>query len=417
MSTYTISGKDLHELPKSMLYQHFSSFGALSDHIVRNKSHSPKFDECSQMSNQTAGFTIAYRSLSKPESELLGQTHLVGGIEVTCSKQETSSNISDRKVFIKYLDKKATAKDIETSLSAFGHIEHVHVSMKKDKSMNLGLCNVLFRTKGAVKKILSEQNIYIKGKKVKVEPYKCNTLPNFSHSPYVNTVGTADSRRAHKGQNWSAPLLQDKSEKSTGFSPYSDRLKGLKTPKSIFNMPVLNIESAVANSASLQLTPSLHKQGSSRLTVTRGTGDSRDQFEAQSRNGDGLTPVNRIQSLDFSLIEEECEDSPRPRRNSQSNHPQPFKPFEESKNVDCLQGSAIISLHGGLPAAAKETPQEKDSFHSVRPTSRKYYKNPRHHQVGIIRNHTDQNLSFNRVSATRAAPLPEAAILTHYRLF
>jgi RNA recognition motif-containing protein len=417
MSTYTISGNNLRELPKGMLYQHFSHFGAMSDHIVRNKGHSPKFEESAGMRNQlTASFTIAYRSLSRPEHELLGQSHLIDGVEVVCFKQENSTNIADRKVFIKYLEKKAAARDIEESLSAYGQIEHVHVSMKKDKSMNLGLCNVLFKSKDAVKKILSEQNIFIKGKKVKVEPYKCQNSSNYSHGPYTSSIVSSDSRLAHNLQNWSAPQLQDKSEKGIGFSPYSGRHSSLKTPRSVFDMPSMRSEVDAENYSQQPLTPVLNL-GSCKLTVTRGTGDSRDQFDLLSKIGDTVPLLNGIQSLDFSLIEEECEDSPRPRRNSQTPQ-QTFRAFEEPKSLDCVQGNAIISLHGDLPAEVKHTKTaEKDSFHSVRPTSHKYYKNPRHHLVGMVRNHNDQNLCFKRITATIAAPLPEAAIMASYRLF
>lgn len=417
MSTYTISGKDLQELPKSMLYQHFSRFGSMSDHIVRNKGPSFRSDECSEMSHPAASFTIAYRSLSKPESDLLDKTHQIGGVQVTCTKQETSSSISDRKVFIKYLDKRATAKDIEDSLSTFGPIEHVHVSMKKDKSMNLGLCNVLFRTQGSVKKILNEENIFIKSKKVKVEPYKCHNTTINIHGPYETSPSHFDLRQAQKGQNWSAPQLQDKSEIRVAFSPYSDRLKSLKTPKSVFDMPFMGSEIDLDIKSKFPPLKTLPIQGASKMTLTRATGDSRDQFEVQSKNGDAGQPTNQIQSLDFSLIEEECEDSPRPRRNSQ-NLQQTYRVFEERKNLDCVQDNAIISIHGDLPAEAREyKPVEKDSFHSVRPTSRKYYNNPRHHLLGLLRNHNEKNLSFKKTSSFRASPLPEAAIRVRYTLF
>lgn len=417
LSTFTISGKDLQEPPKSMLYQHFSRFGSMSDHIVRNKGPSLRSSECSQMIHPAASFTIAYRSLNKPESDLLDQIHQIGGIQVICTKQDTSNSISDRKVFIKYLDKRATEKDIEESLSTFGPIEHVHLSMKKDKSMNLGLCNVLFRTKEPIKKILNEENIFIKGKKVKVEPFKCHNTTINIHGPYETSMSHLDLRKAQKGQNWSAPQLQDKSQRGMAFNPYSDRLKSLKTPRSVFDMPCMRSEIDQDSKIKFpQLIPILI-QGSCKMTLTRATGDSRDQFEVQSKNGDAGQPTNRIRSLDFSLIEEECEDSPRLRRNSQ-NLQQTYRVFEETNNPDCAHENAIISIHGDLPAEAREyMTVEKDSFHSVRPTSRKYYNNPRHHLLGLMRNHNDKNLSFNKTSASRASPLPEVALRVRYTLF
>lgn len=79
---------------------------------------------------------------------------------------------SGRRVFIKYLDKKASLEDIYSSLSQFGQIEFVQLSMKKDKSLNLGLCNVTFVDRASAIKVLNEPSINIRNKKVKVELFQ-----------------------------------------------------------------------------------------------------------------------------------------------------------------------------------------------------------------------------------------------------
>lgn len=83
---------------------------------------------------------------------------------------------SSRRVFIKYLDKKASLEDIYSSLSQFGQIESVQLSMKKDKSLNLGLCNVTFVDPASALRVLNEPSINIRNKKVKVELFQSPQL-------------------------------------------------------------------------------------------------------------------------------------------------------------------------------------------------------------------------------------------------
>lgn len=411
-STYTISGNNLQELPKSMLYDYFSQFGMLSDHIVRAKGPSPRLEKSEYNKVQPASFTIAFRALNKPERALLGILHQVGDVEISCTKQELASGIAERKIFIKYLDKKATAQDITHSLTAFGQIENVHVSMKKDKSMNLGLCNVLFTDKESVSKILIEANVYINNKKVKVEPFKCNSPQAATTGPYVCSTSSKQNSPFSK-QNWSAPTLQDKTEKCNFPSPYSDCIRGIKTPKSVFEMPSVTGDQEADIEQSQPVTPLLNRF-SSKHTLTRETRDSRDHFETMPRNGDCIPPIlNHIRSLDFSLIEEECEDSPRQRMNSQTYQQTP-QAIEEVYPLE----SPIISIHGAGPVQDATALSEKDSFYSVRPTSRKYYKNPRHHQLGIARNHKAENLRFEQTTTTtRSYPHSGYNAVQQYRHF
>lgn len=115
-----------------------------------------------------------------------------------------------------------------------------------------------------------------------------------------------------------------------------------------------------------------------------------------TRNGEFLLPLNYINSLDFSLIEEECEDSPRPKRNTQT-YEQLCNIFSDTKKSGIAQVNAIISFRGENPIAAIDSkpPIDKDSFHSVKPTSKNYYQNPRHHLLGLARNHKAENLCFS----------------------
>lgn len=397
MLTYTISGTNLDELPKDKLYQYFSSFGELSDYIVRYKANSLTLDRCSTMAtNQTVSFTIVYRFLSQPESRLIDFIHCVSGIEVTCSKLEMSCSISDRKVFIKYLDKRAAVQDIINDLAIFGEIDNVHVSMKKDKSMNLGLCNVLFKSKESTLKILGEQNVFINNKKVKVEPFKSKINTESNTSLWLEQARNAYFNAVQSRYHSSTPQIIGKSVFQADGRSFSEHLKNPKIRLPALTIPLINDTDSCKRDKSAPLTPLIY-QGSCKMTLTRGTGDSRDQFDMMTRNGEFLLPLNYINSLDFSLIEEECEDSPRPKRNTQT-YEQLCNIFSDTKKSGIAQVNAIISFRGENPTAAIDSkpPIDKDSFHSVKPTSKKYFQNPRHHLLGLARNHKAENLCFSK---------------------
>jgi RNA recognition motif-containing protein len=347
----------------------------------------------------------------KHEEDLLNTIHVIEGIEVLCQRLESGGSISERKLFIKYLDKKATVKDIEEGLAAYGEIESIHLSMKKDKSLNLGLCNVLFKHKDSVDIVLNEPCVFIKNKKVKVEPFKCGIAPSGPNGPYFAST-FSQCKSAH--HNWTDPQLHNLSEHSVSASKYrTSQVKG-KATKSVVEM-LWGLDASQGEERFMQPIPLLRRE-SSKKTMTKGTRDSKDQLETSSKVGDSKVLHNRIKSIDFSSIEEVCEDSPRQRRNSETLQHSCRPLGGNLKEIE--RESPIISIHGGIQENMRRQTPEKMSYHSVKPTTKIYFKNPRHHQVGISKNHAPANLRFKkRICCTNRAPLPGAFSVIPYRLF
>lgn len=396
MTTYTISGVNLQEVAKSEIYDYFKVFGALSDHIVRLKQNLPSLVE----DNEPASYSIHFRSLACEEHFLLSAVHLVSGIEVSCARRETDCPISDRKVFIKYLDKKATADDIREAMMHYGEVEAVHISMKKDKSMNLGLGNVLFKHKDSVEKVLNDPSVIIRNKKVKVEAFKCSTSSSKPASLYNSC--SLRSRGDDNFQSRTEPVLQYKTctPKNSKFSPYSILAAKSKTAFSVKDIQSCQ-DSDFEHSKPFKaaIGPYHNKTGS------RDAKDS-SNHEVSTKIGEITGPQEEnLKSLDFSLIEEECEDSPRPRRGSANFHLHSKGGVLEE--MEKSQHAPIISIHGGQAEKVPMDSVKKDSFHSVRPTCKTYYKNPRHHLVPLGKNHRESNLRINRrLKAIHRMPLP-----------
>lgn len=418
MSTYTIVGANLHEVAKSLLYDYFKAFGALSDHIVRLKSVCPPADAV-EGAAEFASFTIHYRALEVDESLLLGQTHVIAGIEVRCLKQGNEGAVAERKVFIKYLDKKADADDIKQCMAKYGEVEAVHISMKKDKSMNLGLGNVLFKHKDSVLKVLNDPSVIIRNKKVKVEQFKCGSVGSKTPSLYLPNSLKMTSPYAHK--TWTEPVLNRLSKPSSSASPYGIQSIKSKTVISVQEMQSLH------NSDQEMDRPLLRVALVPSLTSPLMPGTSRDAkdsaiLDVSTKNGDPVfTNGDQMKSLDFSLIEEECEESPRLRRGSENFHLSPRAHYDEGK--ERLNRCPIICVHGGIQELNSAIDSQKGSFHSVKPTCKTYYKNPRHHLVPMAKNHKETNLRLNRRSRNIVrAPLSGAVQsntteLPRFRLF
>jgi RNA recognition motif-containing protein len=402
-----------------MLFDYFKVFGALSDHIVRHKIANSHGEDQTENIEEIASFTIHFRSLDKEEHELLGQLHSVGGVEVHCSKQGVEGTVADRKIFIKYLDKKATADDIRESMSRYGEVESVHISMKKDKSMNLGLGNVLFKNREAVEKVLNDPSVIIRSKKVKVEQFKCSS--SGSKTPCAYSSSCLKLRSPQQHQNWTEPILESHSGRHSNFSPYWNPTMKSKTAISVREMQSLHDSDQEMDKFMFRAAKSPLLSGYSKPTTCRDAKDS-VLLDLSTKNGDYNGPsIDFIKSLDFSLIEEECEDSPRQRRGSEKFHLSPRAPYDEEKERS--QKCPIIYVHGGRDELQSANNHQKGSFHSVKPTSKTYYKNPRHHMVPITKNHRVANLRLNRrFRIVEGVPLP-GALLTNminvprFRLF
>ena len=64
--------------------------------------------------------------------------------------------------------------------------------------------------------------------------------------------------------------------------------------------------------------------------------------------------------------------------------------FERETAVD------LLGMMNSKPATAVEPAKTKGSISSPKPTNKDYYSNPRHHLVKINKNHTEENIRFNR---------------------
>lgn len=386
MSTYTIVGTNLQEVAKPVLYEYFKEFGALSDHIVRLK---PATQACE---SEAASFTIHFRKNLACESALVGRPHVVGGVEVFCLKLDPEGAVAERKIFIKYLDKKATADDIRESMEVYGEVEAVHISMKKDKSMNLGLGNVLFRSKEAVERVLNDSSVVVRNKKVKVEPFKCTSSCVKNTSLYK--PNSLRVKRESPQQFWTEPILQNHSKYSSHFFSNEMSAAKSKTALSVLEMRSLQDSDAEFERPSFRATFCPPISGLSKKGTSRDAKDSVLQ-ETSTKYGDHTgNHEDQCKSLDFSLIEEECEESPRPRRGSEKCYLSPRAHNIEEK--ERTQQGPIISIHGGFEEVNLSLKLDKGSFHSVKPTSKTYNKNPRHHLIPLAKNHRESNLRLNR---------------------
>ena len=298
---------------------------------------------------------------------------------------------AERKVFIKYLDKKADDDDIRQCMVKYGEIEAVHISMKKDRSMNLGLGNVLFKHKDSVQKVLNDPSVIIRSKKVKVEQFKCGSAGSKTPSLYHPNSLKMTSPYAHK--TWTEPVL-NRSNKPSIASPYGIQPNQSKTVISVQEMLSMHnfdqeVDRPLLRVSLVPPLPSTLMPGTSR--------DAKDStmLDVSTKNGDlAFTNGDQFKSLDFSLIEEECEDSPRVRRGSENCYLSPRAHYDEGK--EWLNKCPIICIHGGIQEHNSAIDSQKGSFHSVKPTCKTYYKNPRHHLVPMAKNHKESNLRLNR---------------------
>lgn len=398
-TTFRIVGKDLHELSKTKIYEYFQRFGGLSDHIVRSKTSGRPQREDDQ--DSPAGFTISFRDLSISEEELCGIRHFVQGIEIRCIRSCAPVSVSDRKVFIKYLDKKAQAEDIEQALQVFGRVEAVHLSMKKDRSLNLGLCNVLFADPQSVRDILAQPALFIRGKKVKVELFqslssaegseaRSSSAASSIYSPYIGPrcVPSIDLRLAHKPYT----------------SPYSRATTGskAKTEKKL-----------ATNNSSDSDRP--YNIGESSHHSKEGRQSSGDPFVYTTAHANRHVIVN---SLDFSEIQEECEDSPRPRLGSES-MVQPGHDSRSPRRLSPLRRSPlrtseeIVSIYRPIcsevdyQASIKGLPSfgwSREYSGNLKPTQKEYFAAWKNQHSSVCKNHGVSNVRLNLLPTSRDAP-------------
>ena len=414
MSSFRIYGKELHEVPKEKLYSYFQQFGHLSDHIVRSKGVLKCQGKVEGESDTLIGFTISFRGLLRPEDELLDRVHYIEGVEVTCTKAASVSCVSDRKVFIKYLDKKATSDDVEKSLSLYGPIESVNLLMKKNRSTNLGLCNVLFVHPESVKCILQEPSVFVKGKKVKVDQFES---PNTVDKPAP--VSHEDRTCDHKpiatistNVNTAVELPQagrgDCQQRTASKFPHNSQKKGtdlFKTPKSVNNLYEIKEEDPPADE---QLKPN-------SLTI---------QAISEKRTAkEKLLPPHLFSNI--SLLERErTQRTPqfvRPIQNPAKAQGAPIRP-ENTQPYRHLDYYSSIEDCFRQTKHRKLTDKNMDgdlSLHEERPTSKKYFQNFFHYPSVLDQLHVGTEIRFNnrRPARTTAAqnPLPTTSLQPRVR--
>jgi RNA recognition motif-containing protein len=393
MSSFRIYGKELHEVPKEKLYSYFQQFGHLSDHIVRSKGVLKCQGKVEGERETLIGFTISFRGLLRQEGELLNQLHYIEGVEVTCTKAAAVSCVSDRKVFIKYLDKKATAEDVENSLSLYGPVESVNLLMKKNRSTNLGLCNVLFVHPESVRNILQEPSVFVKGKKVKVDQFEspsaaekaalvshedkaCDQKPIASISTNVNTAAEL-------------PLASraDCQQRTVSKLPHNSQKKGpdlFKTPKSVHNLYEIKEEEPPADE-NLKLN-SLTIQAISEKRMVK----------------DKLLPPHQFGNI--CLLERE-----KPQRTPQSarrptlnqgkaqgapirpENTQPYRHLDYYSSIeDCFRQSKQRKLN-------QKQLDGDISTHENRPTTKKYFQNDFHSPSVLDKLHVGTDIRFNNL--------------------
>ena len=373
--SFTVEGIDLHEVPKQTIFEYFSKFGDLSDHIVRSKGSTKVTRTDLQEERLLVLFSLTYRKLAVDEEVLTKQLHLIDGVEVLCKPVQAIQMIeaSGRRVFIKYLDKKASLEDIYSSLSQFGQIEFVQLSMKKDKSLNLGLCNVTFVDRASAIKVLNEPSINIRNKKVKVELFQ---------SPQIDSskLGTCQIS-AQCGSQVDDQQQSPMNEQQTTGVYYSKQMY-LQTSVQTLNKPSKGIKSL----SDLELSVDRH------FTRPTASNDGREAAHyslvtVYSLNKLPLIPIVINRSLNNSLIEEECEESPR-RKNSPSLEPRmSTRQIEPKLNMQYeSKASELTNSRFAISGA---------SLHSIKPTRRQYYVNPRQLRSIMQKNHKQQNIRIN----------------------
>jgi hypothetical protein len=402
MSSFRIYGKELHEVPKEKLYSYFQQFGQLSDHIVRSKGVLKCQGKVEGERETLIGFTISFRGLHRPEEELLNQLHYIEGVEVTCTKAAAVSCVSDRKVFIKYLDKKATAEDVEKSLSLYGPIESVNLLMKKNRSTNLGLCNVLFVHPESVRCILQEPSVFVKGKKVKVDQFEspsnvekpapapqedktCDQKPIASISTNVNTAAELpQANRADCQQSTLSKLPHYRQKKGTDL---------FKTPKSVNNLYEIKEEEP----------PVDEKFKKNSLTI--------QAISEKRTTEEKLLPKNQFSNI--SLLERE-----RPQRTPKVARPSliPGKVQGAPIRPDTAQPYRHLDYYSSIEDCFRTSKQRKMidkhmdadlSLHENRPTTKKYYENDFHSPSALDELHEGTDIRFNNFRARiRSAPIP-----------
>jgi RNA recognition motif-containing protein len=406
MSSFRIYGKDLHEVPKEKLYSYFQQFGHLSDHIVRSKGVLKCQGKFEGESDTLIGFTISFRGLLRPEEELLNLVHYIEGVEVTCAKAAAVNCVSDRKVFVKYLDKKATAEDVEKSLSLFGPVESVNLLMKKNRSTNLGLCNVLFVHPESVSCILQEPSVFVKGKKVKVDQFEspstaekpapvshedkcCDQKPIASISTNVNT--TAELPNANRG---------DSLQKPASKIPHNSQKKGTdlyKTPKSVNNLYEIKEEEPAADE-NLKLN-SLTIQAISEKRTAKEKLFQTHQFSNISLL-DRESHHRSQQQVRPHLNKAKAQGAPIRPENTQ-----PYRHLDYYSSIeDCFRQSKQRKLI--------EKHMDGDiSLHENRPTSKKYFQHHFHSSAVLDELHVGSEIRINNLRLPQtAAPNPHRAI-------
>ncbi len=379
--SFSIEGLDLHEVAKPAIFEYFQQFGCLSDHIVRNKGTSRHMKADGSVDGYLISFTLTYRLLSVPEEEITDRKHYIEGVTIRCARVLVPVSAVGRKVFIKYLDKKATVQDIQESLSIFGTIESIQLSMKKDRSMNLGLCNVTFLNEESATRVLNEPSILVRNKKVKVEVFHSHS----NESRSVTCQYSARDASSHDGRN----------SNQAGFPDEHDFImkSGNKNTGAETSIQQMMWDTGCGPTSLSELDTALDK------VITRRTSETnvKDSTERSVRSIFNLSlmpysryklPANR--SLDQSLIEEEVEESPR-RRSSPSLEQRHGQKSEQRLNLIQLASAASSKIN-----SANSSPVSGVSIHAIRPTKRQYSTNPPQTRQGLLKNHKHQNIRINK---------------------
>ena len=254
--------------------------------------------------------------------------------------------------------------------------------------MNLGLGNVLFKNKDAVERVLNDPSVVIRNKKVKVEPFKCGS--SCPKNPSIYAPNSLKVKSVYPHQSWTEPILKSRSKRKSDGTPY-----GIKTSKSKTALSVVELQS-MDESDFDEERPSFR----AAICPPQQSGNKREtnkdakEFLIQDASTKYCEVTGPAKSLEVSLIEEECEESPRPKRGKENYDLSP----EALETEEKAQASKfpIISIHGGIGEVAPSNKIEKGSFHSVKPTCKTYYKNPRHHMIPLAKNHREANLRLNQ---------------------
>ena len=384
MKTFLITGKKLDLVSREDLHSYFSRFGLLNDHIVRARGIANEINKNEGYLEDEVGFMLYFRRLLVEEGDLVEQVHEIQGKKVTCVRVETQEAVSDRRVFLRYLDKRATREDVLISMSQFGEVESVQLMYKKNYKINLGLCNVIFMEAESVQKILNEPSVFVRSKKVKVDRFRNEKIYDDLFFEGGSQIPPKEENKKGRTQMISTKFnsgiqhqhqLNEKEERlgSKNFDKGNPNLRKLnlnskvRTPKSISDLGELREKDSGMSGIQFLATESMDK---------RGTDFKREYIKSKKENNSGFqssffkkSSSRNIFPKKASIIVHHIKPSVREVSPKHLEKRLGNEHFDE-KLSSFKEGPMKLSKEGNSNALQAYS---KPEIHFMKPTSKKYH--------------------------------------------